>query len=102
MYANLFTGDSSQNGSARSIFKPNIPLILKGEDIMANKTSYGRHWAIAVLSFLLVFFAVGAIVTAYSTTSYYVMGNKQYSERYHDNRENTCGSSRDVFRSVLL
>lgn len=73
VHANLFTRDSSQNGSARPIFKPNIPLILKGEDIMANKTSYGRHWAIAVLSFLLVFFAVGAIVTAYSTTSYYVM-----------------------------
>lgn len=32
-----------------------------------------RHWAVAVLAFLLCFFAVGAIVTAYSTTSYYVM-----------------------------
>lgn len=38
-----------------------------------NKTSHVRHWLIAVLAFLLVFFAVGAIVTAYSTTSYFVM-----------------------------
>lgn len=40
---------------------------------MNKKQSYARHWAIAVLAFLLVFFAVGAIVTAYSTTSYFVM-----------------------------
>lgn len=40
---------------------------------MEKKGNSPRHWAIAVLAFLLVFFAVGAIVTAYSTTSYYVM-----------------------------
>lgn len=38
-----------------------------------EKKNYTRHWLVAALAFLLVFFAVGAIVTAYSTTSYYVM-----------------------------
>lgn len=40
---------------------------------MVKKDNTARHWAIAALAFLLAFFAVGAIVTAYSTTSYYVM-----------------------------
>lgn len=38
-----------------------------------EKKNYTRHWLVAILAFLLVFFAVGAIVTAYSATSYYVM-----------------------------
>lgn len=32
-----------------------------------------RHWMVAVLAFLLCFFSVGAIVTAYSTMSALVM-----------------------------
>lgn len=38
-----------------------------------EKQNTTRHWLVAVLAFFLVFFAVGAIVTAYSTMSYFVM-----------------------------
>ena len=40
---------------------------------MAKKGGNIRYILVAVLAFFLCFFSVGAIVTAYSTTSYYVM-----------------------------